>query len=384
MITKVPYYYKDFKCIASKCTDTCCAGWEIVIDDETHKKYENVTSDFKKTLDKNMTEYEDGEKGFKLVNERCAFLNDDNLCEIYKNLGEESLCYTCTMYPRFTEEYGSRREIGLSLSCMEAARLMLKDKEKVTFTSTEDDEMVTAYNDIQFEEYIELMPSRKVAVTIAQNRNLSIDERILLLLNFASLIQDKINSHNLSDIKTIRNNFSDKVYITNILSEYEKNRDKTISKYQTLKKYLEYFIGLDHLDSKWPNKLKYAINNLHKDISEEEYNKKYVEFDKYYEAKSYEFEHLLMYFIYRYFLKSLFDDELLAKVKFAAISYLIIKELDIEKWIKNENKFDLNDQIEVMHKYSKEIEHSEENMDDLYSAFDEDEMFKNEILFNLF
>ena len=28
----VPDYYKEFKCVASECTDTCCAGWEINID----------------------------------------------------------------------------------------------------------------------------------------------------------------------------------------------------------------------------------------------------------------------------------------------------------------------------------------------------------------
>ncbi|WP_244833317.1 flagellin lysine-N-methylase [Clostridium sp. BJN0001] len=383
MITKVPYYYKDFKCIASECTDTCCAGWEIVIDSDTYKKYKNVTSDFKKTLDENITKYEDGEKGFKLINERCAFLNDDNLCEIYKNLGKDSLCYTCRMYPRFTEEYGNRREIGLSLSCMEAARLILKDENKVTFESNEDDEMVTAYNDIQFEEYIELMPSRKVAIKIAQDRSLSIDDRIFILLNFASLIQEKIDAHTLSDIKSIRKNFSNDEYIKKLLSKHN-NKEKNISKYNLLKLYIKYFTSLDNLDSKWPYKLKDSINNLHQNLTESEYNKKYLEFDKYYKDKSYEFEHLLVYFIYRYFLKSLFDDILLSKVKFMAVSYLIIKELDINRWLKNNMEFSLDDQIEVMHRYSKEIEHSEENIDNLYSSFDENEIFKNEILFDLF
>ena len=29
-----PDYYKEFSCIAGACPDTCCAGWQIVIDDK--------------------------------------------------------------------------------------------------------------------------------------------------------------------------------------------------------------------------------------------------------------------------------------------------------------------------------------------------------------
>ena len=46
MKIRVPNYFKDFKCIASKCEDTCCAGWGIVIDDEALEKYQKVQGDF--------------------------------------------------------------------------------------------------------------------------------------------------------------------------------------------------------------------------------------------------------------------------------------------------------------------------------------------------
>ena len=39
MLFTRPDYYEDFECIADKCEDTCCAGWQIVIDRETLKKY---------------------------------------------------------------------------------------------------------------------------------------------------------------------------------------------------------------------------------------------------------------------------------------------------------------------------------------------------------
>lgn len=40
LITK-PDFYDSFKCRAGECTDSCCIGWEIDIDDETMRKYEN-------------------------------------------------------------------------------------------------------------------------------------------------------------------------------------------------------------------------------------------------------------------------------------------------------------------------------------------------------
>ena len=37
-----PDYYKEFTCIADVCPDTCCAGWQIVIDEKSLKKYRRV------------------------------------------------------------------------------------------------------------------------------------------------------------------------------------------------------------------------------------------------------------------------------------------------------------------------------------------------------
>ena len=146
MKTMVPNYYKDFKCTASKCTDTCCAGWEIIIDAETYNHYKKVCGKFGERLKSNLTLYEDGEPGFVLQNHNCPFLNKNNLCDIYTELGEDCLCYTCKTYPRFIEEYGNLSEIGISLSCPEAARLILLDSKPVTFEVSEDDEISPVFN----------------------------------------------------------------------------------------------------------------------------------------------------------------------------------------------------------------------------------------------
>ena len=79
MKIRVPEYFKEFKCIASKCEDTCCAGWGIVIDDETYKHYQNVQGEFGKRLRSEIV-HEAGENIFVLKENNCPFLNEEKTC----------------------------------------------------------------------------------------------------------------------------------------------------------------------------------------------------------------------------------------------------------------------------------------------------------------
>ena len=131
----IPDYYKEFTCIADKCEDTCCAGWKIVIDKKSLNKYKHVKGKFRFTMLKSV----DWIRGiFRQDKEkRCAFLNDCNLCEMYANLGEKSLCKTCRLYPRHVEEFEDVREITLSVSCPEVARILMEKKKPVRFLTYE-------------------------------------------------------------------------------------------------------------------------------------------------------------------------------------------------------------------------------------------------------
>lgn len=139
MITYVPMYYKKFKCIASKCRHNCCIGWEIDIDRETLERYKNVSGSIGKKL-KNCID-ESGETASFILGDgdRCPFLDGDNLCQLYRSLGEESLCQICTDHPRFYNEYSDRTELGLGLCCEEAARIIINEKESFNLVETESD-----------------------------------------------------------------------------------------------------------------------------------------------------------------------------------------------------------------------------------------------------
>lgn len=136
MILHKPDFYDKFECTASRCSDTCCVGWEIDIDQASQKIYGKVQGIFGDKLRANI---EDGH--FRLLpQDRCPFLDKENLCEIYKNLGESALCDICREHPRFVEVYGDIMEKGLGLCCEEATRLLLEGQGPLTFTTEKCDE----------------------------------------------------------------------------------------------------------------------------------------------------------------------------------------------------------------------------------------------------
>ncbi|WP_026885987.1 flagellin lysine-N-methylase [Clostridium beijerinckii] len=380
MKTIVPHYYKDFKCIASKCTDTCCAGWEIIIDDETYENYNKVNGEFGERLRSNLTLYEDGEPGFILQNNNCPFLNKNNLCDIYTELGEKSLCYTCKTYPRSIEEYSNLREMGVSLSCPEVARLILQDPNPITFEVSDDYEIKNSYDDINFDISVQLISARKTILDILQDRSIDLNHRIALVINFAHDIQEEINKNELSKIKNIINSYSSKSYKKELLNKFDEYKIKQSDKYENMLKCMNVYKNLNPINDNWPQILDHAIDCFYKIDDVTFYKEQYDAFNEYYETKIYEYEHLMVYFIFQYFMKATFDEELYSKVTLAVMSYLIIKELNVVRWIDNNYNFDINDQIDIIHMYSKEVENSEKTLYDLGEMFNTSRIFDLEQL----
>lgn len=111
MLIRVPDYYHNFKCLAGACPHSCCEKWEVVIDEEHVCAYQRVSGALGDKLRAAMQTDEDGNICFPLNGGRCPFLDEENLCEIHRQLGEEATSVTCQEHPRFTEDYGVFREI---------------------------------------------------------------------------------------------------------------------------------------------------------------------------------------------------------------------------------------------------------------------------------
>ena len=374
MKIRVPEYFKDFKCIASKCEDTCCEGWGIVIDDVTYDRYKNVQGKFGERLRSEIV-HEAGENIFVLKGNNCPFLNKEKTCDIYINIGEENLCYTCQQYPRYTEEFGSLREIGISLSCPEAARIMLNNDKKVTFELSENEEVVSSYNDINAQLFIELLQSRNIVMDMLQDRDIDLRKRVALALLFVDEIQEKIDESEIKEIKSVREKYSDKLFLEELLEKLEEYKDNEGIKYDNIQEYFNVFRDLKHITPNDPLGLNDALRYFWQaDEDEELYILKHKQFVEYYEDKIYKFENILVYFVFRYFMKAVFDYDALAKIKTAIISYMMIRELAVVRYIEN-NEFTDEDMVDIAHTYSKDIEHLEENIEALAEIFETNEVF---------
>lgn len=119
-------YFDRFRCIADKCPDSCCKEWEVLVDPESAARYRSLPGDLGDRL-RSVLKEEDGETYMTIENGRCPMWRSDGLCRIQAELGEHALCKTCRDFPRLTHDYGDFVEMGLELSCPEAARLILSE-----------------------------------------------------------------------------------------------------------------------------------------------------------------------------------------------------------------------------------------------------------------
>lgn len=127
LTTIYPDFYQDFCCKADKCQHTCCAGWEIDIDDATAAKYQQLPGALGELIRQNIQEV-DGTWQFRLrEGDRCPFLREDGLCELIRRADESILCDICTNHPRFFVTLGDYELAGVGLSCEKSCELLLAD-----------------------------------------------------------------------------------------------------------------------------------------------------------------------------------------------------------------------------------------------------------------
>lgn len=139
MNTYVLGNYDRFRCIASACPDTCCTGWDVVIDDDTAQKYSAFPGELGVRMRACMHTDADGDIVFARTQPRCPFLQTDGLCEIQRVAGEQALSVTCRRFPRIVQEYEDFTECCLSPACPEGARLTLAQGAlEVPMTQTND------------------------------------------------------------------------------------------------------------------------------------------------------------------------------------------------------------------------------------------------------
>ena len=317
----VPDFYRNFRCLAGACRDTCCAGWEVDIDPKTIERYASVPGSF-------------GEKLCRFVldgrivldaSERCPFLDRDNLCEIYRNLGELFLSDICREHPRFVEVFGDLKELGLGLCCEESARLLLASSEPLRFEEFLDDETPEILSGDSLAIRDAMLEFRADMFSRLSDRKIPLPSRISEMLCLVATSQGETVS--------LPDSPAEKIW----------------------EEIWDFLSGLESLGKTWD----LAMSRARKETGLGEANGIFSDTDG---------ERIVAYQVFRYLGKSLYDGDMLSKAKFAALFWLILQKFG--RCLACEDS-GVPPKVEALKLLSKQLEYSEENMDALSRAFDE-------------
>lgn len=378
MYYRKPHYYDKFSCTAEQCPDTCCAGWQIVIDENSLEKYSNVSGDFGIRL---LNSIDWGEGVFEQYHKRCSFLNAENLCDIYKELGADALCDTCRLYPRYIEEFENLREFSLSLSCPVAAKMILECQEPVKFLEEEDEkeECEEDFEDFDFLLFDCLLEVREKLFSIVQNRTIPIEKRMYCVLKIAKNLQEALEEGEFFERDFISET---ELYLQESAEEF------SVSHYEIVQAIRKDLLRLEVLREEWKTNLEAAESLFQKgEAWYTEKRKKYkVEIKNTIGQKQWDIykEQLLMFFLYTYFCGAVYDDMIYSKGVLSVISVFWIEEITFWNWTAQEGKIEEKNLLETAYRYAREIEHSDENLNLLEEIFDADKQYEPEALKSIF
>ncbi len=317
MTSVKPSFFNIFKCIAGECTDNCCIGWEIDIDDETLCKYNSLNTLFGEKIREKITVSQDGSNCFKLCrDERCPFLNRDNLCEIIINCGESAICDICTEHPRFYNCFPTVTEMGLGLACEEVCRLLIENS---------------------FDLYVQ--ETREIIKLTSD------EEQIMLLYNKIAYLRAKL-------FEIMKGDGEYSVKIKDVISYLEEETEE-ISFIKSDRELISDYKKSEPINEKWTA----FIDDLYGSFNE---ICKYEKNTNLTETENELYSKLFCYILYRHLSQAVYDGEIMCRVCFAVEGVRFIILSDLYTKLKC-GEITENDRINNIKRWSQQVEYSEEN-----------------------
>ena len=303
-----PNYYPAFRCIASACPDSCCKEWEVDVDDTAAAFYRTLEGPLGDRLRQVMKDTEDGTV-MTIQDGRCPMWRQDGLCRIQAELGHDALCQVCREFPRLRHDYGDFVELGLELSCPEAARLILSQDQSFTVEEASGGEEP----EYDAELMSILLESRTAATAFLDASPLSPNLTLAVLLLYAHEVQSWIDGGEAAEL--------DMDSCLELAKKYAAKGDWQL--------FTDFFGDLEILTPQWEGRLSAPAAQMHWHSG---------------------FIPLVKYFIHRYWLQAVSDYDLICRVKFLIAACLLVCHLGGE--------FQENAQL-----FSKEVENAPDNLE---------------------
>ena len=282
------------------------------VDDRSAEKYLALGGDLGQRLRENLRRDENG-WSLQIRDGRCPMWREDGLCRIQAALGEEGLCQVCHDFPRLRHDYGDFVELGLELSCPEAARLILASENQEVL-SQEIGEAATPEYDTEAMEV--LLRTRQEALGLLERE--SVPEALALLLLFGYRAQEELDGGAVAVCRPDR----------------ELEFARKLAQAGSVQDICKLYEGLEILTERWAAMLQ---NPQPMDLWPEEIRA------------------MARYGIQRHWLQAVSDYDLACRVKMLVTACILVQGLG-------------GDVVSMAQLWSKEVENSTENMEALLDA----------------
>ena len=212
-----PCYYDEFECIGEKCTSTCCAGWDVLIDDKTYEVYQKLPGEFGEKLRASI----DRHHQFIMRDGICSML-DGMLCSVYKEIGPENMCETCKIYPREALAMKELIQLSITSSCPEVARMIMARKDKITYELIEEES-----NNIVVNHYIRKLSERdkniyfdamSLSIDLMQMEQYKFYEKAMMATMYAIHLQKCMDRKKYGEVEKLNSKYQSESYLK-LLSE---------------------------------------------------------------------------------------------------------------------------------------------------------------------
>ena len=201
-------------------------------------------------------------------------LQKKGLCVVHKELGEKYLGVVCSQFPRYSEYYGTIKESGIGMACEEAARIMLCKNRKFTLNISPLEEEYEQDSEYDSEYAAKIFNVREVVFKILCKEDLSVNEKLIVILSLGNEVQKIINDGDYDTIKDITAEYT-KEYGVDILEDtrsmFDNGEFDNISLHDSIRQILVPYEEMEILNDTWESMLKDVIYSLFEQMDKDEY-----------------------------------------------------------------------------------------------------------------
>lgn len=380
---RVPVYYDKFVCLGAECQDTCCKDWRIAIDGNSYKNYRQQSGEWGRRL---YREIDHKNRSFRLHGRTCAFYNREGMCDIYKKMGRQGLCSGCRDYPRHREDYGEIQEIMLSLSCPEAARLILEDEFQGAWREQYREGKPT--NAVAEKAFLQdLQELRQVMTNLIKNRAVGWNQRMAMVLALAHDFQchsERIRRLDYPQsgerrrrwVRWLSKRYLSRDAPARFCEQMRPYQNEGTKRMVRMAAWMRLTQQMEPVLPYWQQKQDRVCTSLYHERKTAEYLDLERSFRQECMQWEQEWENLALYFIYTFLLGAVYDGDVYGKVKHMIFGCQVIREWCLFRY-GNSGAVTREDLIAAAYRYSRQVENSDANLEYL------ERQFKNNRLFHL-